>query len=74
MASSLGSLRGVAQRKLDRYTSKTLGYAFNTYDLQGDSDFPLTPADVLMANLLSLRLSARDVIPLFTDGDGPAPR
>lgn len=74
MASSLGSLKGVAQGKLDRYTSTALGYAFNTYDHQGDSDFHLTPADVLMANLLSLRLSARDVIPLFTDGDGPAQR
>lgn len=27
-----------------------------------------------MANLLSLKLSARDVIPLFTEGDGPAQR
>lgn len=32
----------------------------------------VSPAGVLMANLLSLQLSARDVIPLFTTGDGPA--
>lgn len=73
-SSSLASLKEVAQGKLDRYTSATLGYAFNTYDHQGDLDLPLTPADVLMANLLSLQLSARDVIPLFTEGDGPAQR
>lgn len=66
-ASSLASLRSSAQGKLERYTSTNLGYAFNTYDHQGVIDTPLTPADVLMANLLSLQLSARDVIPLFTD-------
>ncbi|MET3937168.1 DUF6308 family protein [Arthrobacter sp. OAP107] len=71
-ASSLASLRSSAQRKLERYTSTNLEYAFNTYDHQGEIDTPLRPADVLMANLLSLQLSARDVIPLFTDGDGPA--
>lgn len=69
---SLASFKGTAQGKLDRYTSTSLGYAFNTYDHQGEADLPLAPTDVLMANLLSLQLSARDVIPLFTDGDGPA--
>jgi hypothetical protein len=73
-SSSLASLKSSAQGKVERYTSKTLGYAFNTYDHQGEVDGPLEPADVLMANLLSLQLSARDVIPLFTDGDGPAQR
>ncbi|MDN6173420.1 MAG: DUF6308 family protein, partial [Yaniella sp.] len=68
------SLKNGAKDKLDRYTSRTSGYAFNTYDHQGDVDLPLTPADVLMANLLSLRLSGRDVIPLFAEGDGPAQR
>ncbi|MGJ9403560.1 DUF6308 family protein [Arthrobacter sp. KK5.5] len=75
MASSgLASLQGEARDKLDRYTSTTRGYAFNTYDNQGAIDAPLTPSDVLMANLLSLQLSARDVIPLFTDDSGPAQR
>ncbi len=71
MGSGLASLRSTAQGKLERYTSTNLGYAFNTYDHLGEIDAPLSPADVLMANLLSLQLSARDVIPLFTDGDGP---
>ncbi|MFF1883861.1 DUF6308 family protein [Pseudarthrobacter sp. NPDC058196] len=69
---SLASLKGSASEKLDRYTSRTHAYAFNTYDQQGAVDAPLSPSDVLMANLLSLKLSALDVIPLFTDGDGPA--
>lgn len=73
VSSSLASLKEEAKGKLDRYTSTTLGYAFNTYDHQGAVDLPLTPADVLMANLLSLRLTGRDVIPLFMEGDGPAP-
>ncbi|WP_426303158.1 DUF6308 family protein [Arthrobacter sp. R-11] len=49
-------------------------YAFNTYDHRGEINALLSPSDVLMANLLSLRLSAPDVIPLFNDGDGPAQR
>ncbi|WP_344229525.1 DUF6308 family protein [Citricoccus alkalitolerans] len=73
MASSgLASLQAVAYDKLDRYTSTTRGYAFNTYDNQDNIDAPLAPSDVLMANLLSLRLGARDVIPLFIDDGGPA--
>lgn len=74
MKKSLASLEGSAQEKLERYTSPTLGYAFNTYDYQGDVDAPLSPSDVLMANLLSLKLSALEVIPLFMDGNGPAQR
>ncbi|WP_323960505.1 hypothetical protein GC088_03325 [Arthrobacter sp. JZ12] len=65
-------MKSVAEEKLDKYMSRSSGYAFNTYDLQGPVDAPLTPADVLMANLLSLQLSARDVIPLFADGHSPA--
>lgn len=68
----LASLRDDANDKLDSYTSTTRGYAFNTYDTQGAVDAPLTPSDVLMANLLSLQLSARDVIPLFVDDGEPA--
>lgn len=72
MKKSLASLKGSAQEKLERYTSPTLGYAFNTYDYQGDVNAPSPPSDVLMANLLSLKLSALEVIPLFMDGNGPA--
>lgn len=57
---------------MDRYTSTTLGYAFNTYDHQGDLDAPLTASDVLMANLLNLGMRASSIIPLFQDGNGPA--
>ena len=71
---SLKSLQSAASEKLDRYTSRMLGYAFHTYDRRGEWEAPLTPSDVLMANLLSLQLSARDVIPLFMDGDGSAQR
>lgn len=74
VSNGLASLKSAAQELLDQYTSPSSGYAYNTYDQQGAIDAPLTPADVLMANLLSLQLSARDVIPLFTDGDGPAQR
>ena len=69
---SLASLRGSAEEKLERYTCRPLGYAFNTYDHLGEVDTPISPGDVLMANLLSLKLSAPEVIPLFADGDGPA--
>ena len=71
---SLKSLQGAASDKLDRYTSPRLGYAFHTYDHRGEWEAALTPSDVLMANLLSLQLSARDVIPLFMEDDGPAQR
>ena len=71
-AQSLKSLQSTASEKLDRYTSPKLGYAFHTYDRRGEWEAPLTPSDVLMANLLSLQLSARDVIPLFMDDGGPA--
>ena len=73
-ANSLKSLQSAAAEKLGRYTSPALGYAFHTYDYRGEWDAPLTPSDVLMANLLSLQLSARDVIPLFMEGDEPAQR
>ena len=73
-ANSLKSLQGVATAKLNRYTCRNLGYAFHTYDRRGEWEAPLTPSDVLMANLLSLQLSAREVIPLFMDGDDSAQR
>jgi hypothetical protein len=40
-------------------------YAFATYDQSPVHNDELMPADILMANLLSLRLGWRDVIPLF---------
>ncbi|WP_139004995.1 DUF6308 family protein [Arthrobacter crystallopoietes] len=73
-SNSLASLKTSASEKLAKYTSTSLAYAFNTYDHRGDIDAPLAPSDVLMANLLSLQLSGRDVIPLFSEGDGPAQR
>jgi hypothetical protein len=66
---SLVTLRNTAAETLERYTSTSSAYAFNTYDHQGPVDGSLSASDVLMANLLSLQLSARDVVPLFMDGD-----
>jgi hypothetical protein len=66
---SLAELKERAPRHLDRYTCEADHYAFTTYDQSGVHDGPLTPGDVLMANLLSLRLDWRDVIPLFVVGD-----
>lgn len=66
---SLATLRTTASETLEQYTSTSSAYAFNTYDHNGPVDGALTASDVLLANLLSLQLSARDVIPLFMDGD-----
>lgn len=46
-------------------------YAYRTYD-RVTADGALAPEDVLMANLLSLRLTWQDVIPLFAEGVGSA--
>ncbi|MGP5717620.1 DUF6308 family protein [Brachybacterium tyrofermentans] len=69
-------MNSIAQRKhtaadsLSKYTSPRGGYAFRTYDLQPTHRSEgLLPDDILAANLLSLRLSANDVIPLFAEGD-----
>lgn len=71
---SLAQRRRTATESLSNYTSPGGGYAFRTYDVRPPRrDKGLLPEDILAANLLSLRLSARDVIPLFADGDG-APR
>lgn len=72
VSKSLASLKSSAAEKLEKYTAKDGGYAFNTYDRQEAEDDQLKPSDVLMANLLSLQLSSRDVIPLFMEGNGPA--
>jgi uncharacterized protein DUF6308 len=68
---SLAELRPTAQEHLDRYTDPAGSYAFATYDQAEVHDGPITAADVLMANLLSLQLGWRDVIPLFADTDSP---
>lgn len=54
---------------LDRYTDPASHFAFNTYDRLPNPDAPLTPEDVLLANLLSLRLGWPEVTPLFAAGD-----
>lgn len=60
---------------LNAYTDPAGPYAFATYDhwygKDGD-DSTLEPADVLLANLLSLRLGWLAVVPLFAAGEGPA--
>jgi hypothetical protein len=71
---SLAELRPVAGRYLDSYTDPAGLYAFVTYDLADVHDGPLTAADVLLANLLGLRLGWRDVVPLFADNDSPPTR
>lgn len=68
---SLGELRDNAAEALARYTDPAGHYSFHTYDRQGSvEDAALTPADVLSANLLSLRLGWREVVPLFAEGQG----
>jgi hypothetical protein len=57
------------RRYLDLYTNPSGHYAFNTYDQAAVHDGPLTAADVLMANLLSLHLGWQDVTPLFATGN-----
>ena len=54
------------------YTAPKAHFAFATYDVQNDIHDPLAPADVLMANLLSLKLGWQEVVPLFAEGDGAA--
>lgn len=66
---SLAELRSVAEKYLCSYTDPADLYAFVTYDLADVHDGPLTASDVLMANLLGLRLGWRDVVPLFAEGD-----
>jgi hypothetical protein len=57
-----------ARHYLDCYTDPSRHYAFATYDQAPIHEGPLTAADVLMANLLSLRLRWHDVTPLFASG------
>jgi hypothetical protein len=67
---SLAQRKHTAADRLSKNTSPGGGYAFRTYDLQPTHRSEgLLPDDILAANLLSLRLSADDVIPLFAEGD-----
>src|SRR2546425_761347 len=54
---------------LDHYTDPARPYAYATYDQAAAHDGPITATDVLMVNLLSLRFSWREVLPLFTTLD-----
>lgn len=69
---SVGDLRQSAPDLLREYTDPSGHFAFGTYDsLYGRSHVrSIEPSDVLMANLMSLRLGWAEVIPLFAAGDG----
>lgn len=70
---TLADLEPTAAAKLGEYTDPTRRYAFRTYDVvPANRSGSLLPEDILVANLLSLRLSWREVIPLFATGDRPA--
>lgn len=69
---SLSDLRGRASARLDAYTDTAGLYSFRTYDrVPGSQRDMLLPEDILAANLLSLRLTWHEVIPLFAEGNGP---
>lgn len=65
---SLEARRETARARVDDYTNPRKHYAFHTYDLSPlNKGMALRPEDILAANLLSLRLGWRQVIPLFAD-------
>lgn len=72
MSRTLSELQVSAEETVLAYVSPEAHFAFTTYDVQGDRLSPLSPADVLMANLLSLKLGWQEVVPLFAEGEGPA--
>jgi hypothetical protein len=61
---TIGDLRSCAAMHLARYTDTDGDRAFRTYDRQG-APATLTPLDCLAPALLSVRVSWRQVIPLF---------
>ena len=71
MPKTIRDQRDNAREVLAAYCDPKGHFAFRTYD-RVVSDAALTPEDVLMTNLLSLRLTWQDVIPLFAEGTGPA--
>lgn len=71
----LSTLRETAARNLATFTDPSGHYAFGTYDVAPlNTSDRLLPEDVLIANLLSLRLGWRDVIPLFADTEPDDPQ
>lgn len=72
MSRKLSELRVTSGEVVARYTSPSSHYSFATYDVLMDPHSPISPADVLMANLLSLKLGWQEVVPLFAEGIGPA--
>jgi hypothetical protein len=68
---SVAELAERAHEWMDAYTDPSGDFAFNTYDQAPVSGSGITAADVLMANLLSLRLGWQEVIPLFSTGQTP---
>ena len=71
MGKTIRDLRDNAHDVMAAYCDPKGHYAYRTYD-RVIVDAALTPEDVLMANLLSLRLTWQDVIPLFAEGTGTA--
>lgn len=72
--STLASLRDRASALVATYVDPSGHYAYRTYDHLYGYEGPLLPSDVLMANLLSLRLTWTHVTPLFAEGTTPATR
>ena len=73
MSRTIAEHRDKAEEVIAGYCDPRNLYAYRTYD-RVTHDGPLTPEDVLMANLMSLRLTWNDVVPLFATGAGPAQR
>ena len=72
---SIAELRDTSRAKMDAYTDPSGLFSFATYDASPTNHSDrLRPEDILAANLLSLRLSWREVIPLFAEGDGAPQR
>lgn len=69
---SLSELKDNSAQYLTEYTDPAKHYAFRCYDQSPIHDGELTPADVLLANVLSLRLGWSAVTPLFADEETPA--
>lgn len=65
--------RAGAEDRLRAYMDPSGPYAYRTYDHWYGEDGALVPSDVLLANLMSLRLGWREVIPLFAEGHGEGP-
>jgi hypothetical protein len=66
---TLAELQSGAAGLVDQFTNPKGHYAWRTYDQSPADSEVLQPSDVLMANLLSLRLGWKDVTPLFAEED-----